>query len=49
MGFGATEIQSHIEGLIKMVKTESNLRKVIIELIKVKNKLVRDVMYLVEI
>ena len=38
MGFGAANIQSHIQRIIKMVKTESNLRKVIIELIKMKNK-----------
>ena len=43
MGFGATIIQSQKERLMKIVKTESSLRKVIIDLIKMKNKLVRDV------
>ena len=45
MGFGAASIQSQEERLMKMVKTECSLRKVVVKLIKMKNKFVRDVTF----
>ena len=41
MGFGAINIQFQKDKFMKMAKTESNLRTVIIELIKMKKKLVK--------